>query len=862
MAFATLRLSLGICLAVFTLPFAGFGIGVVQAGATTQDGPIEGVRPPSPALDEQEPETDEGKDELPTIESKTAGMQRFDGFQTFYWDADNGKIWFEIDRFHDDFLYASGLAAGLGSNPVGLDRGQWGRSRVVFYRRVGRRVYLEQRNLRYRANTDNLSEQRAVADSFAASILWSSSIVAQSDERVLVDASSFLLRDAHGVVQTLTRSDQGSFNLDADRSYIHMERTNGFPDNSEFESVLTFGSKSPGARVRETTASPDSVTLRQHHSFVRLPDDGYQPRVFDPRIGGISISFYDYAVPLEDTLHQQWVTRHRLEKKDPTAEMSEAVEPIVYYLDPGAPQPVRDALLEGARWWNEAFESAGFKNGFQVELLPEDADPMDVRYNVIQWVHRSTRGWSYGQSVIDPRTGEIIKGHVLLGSLRVRQDRTIVEGLKGVSPSTACQAGGGEVFDPLFGLDDGLTPTDVALARIRQLSAHEVGHTIGFSHNFAASTYADRASVMDYPAPRIKVGEDGSFDLSDAYGVGVGSWDHVSVKYAYSQFAADADEAAELAKIVQEATDAGELYLSDSDARPAAAAEPRANLWDNGEEPIAELEHLIRVREQALKQFGTNQLVGGRPMSELEQVLVPLYLLHRYQVEAVAKVIGGVEYRYAVQGESTPPTRPIGVERQREALSALLKTLEPSFLAIPDEIRDQIPPKPYGTLRDIERFPSRTTLVFDPLTAAESSADWTLQCILQTRRLNRLVIYSEMEVNELLASMIRGVWMVDLPADRQEASILRTVQTLTLRRMFRLCVDSQAHPDVVAIGRARLDALRRELQIRADTGSDEVMNAHYRWSIERIAKFLDDGTMEDAFPSPQSLPPGSPIGNE
>ncbi|MFK7906626.1 MAG: DUF5117 domain-containing protein, partial [Chitinophagales bacterium] len=499
-----------------------------------------------------------------SIEAKTLGMEKMEGYFPFYWDKKEGKIHLEINQLGTEFLYVHSLAAGVGSNDIGLDRGQLGGQEVVKFVRVGPKVLMVQPNYRYRAESNNQDEKQSIEEAFAQSVLWGFEVSAETNERILVDASSFFLRDAHGVAETLQRTKQGSYSLDGSRSAFYLPRTKNFPENSEFEATLTFVGKPQGGYIRAVTPSPESVTVRQHHSFVKLPDGGYQPRRFDPRSGYFSMSYYDYATPIDQSLQKQFIYRHRLKKKDPLADMSEAVEPIVYYLDRGTPEPIRSALLDGANWWNEAFEAAGYKDAFRVEIFPEGADPMDVRYNLIQWVHRATRGWSYGGSVSDPRTGEIIKGHVSLGSLRVRQDFLIAQGL--IAP-----------------YEEGKTVSkemqEMALARLRQLSAHEVGHTLGLAHNFAASGN-NRASVMDYPHPYVTLTETGDLDFSQAYDVGIGEWDKRAIVYGYQDFPEGTNG---LKQIIVETLDMGFGYMSDSDARSFGSAHPNAHLWDNGE---------------------------------------------------------------------------------------------------------------------------------------------------------------------------------------------------------------------------------------------------------------------------------------
>ncbi|HET9274946.1 MAG TPA: zinc-dependent metalloprotease, partial [Gemmatimonadales bacterium] len=569
----------------------------------------------------------------PTIAEKTRGFNRIDGFVPLYWDAAAGKLWMEIRRLGEELIYITGATTGLGSNDIGLDRGQIGRERIVRFERVGPRVLLVQPNQDYRSSSADPAERRAVRESFATSTLWGFRVEAESDGAVLVDATDFALRDVHDAVGTLTRARQGTFRLDASRSAIHLPNTRGFPRNTEIEVSLTFTSDNPGPWVRSVAPSPEAVTLQERHSFVALPEPGYEPRRFDPRAGFFGISYADYSTPLGEPIRKQFIARHRLRKRNPGAAVSDPVAPIVYYLDRGTPEPVRSALLDGARWWNQAFEAAGYRNAFRVELMPEDADPMDVRYNVIQWVHRSTRGWSYGNSVTDPRTGEIIKGHVSLGSLRVRQDYLIAEGL--LSPYRR-------------GDERAELAERMALARLRQLSAHEVGHTLGLQHNYIASTVG-RASVMDYPHPLVRLAPDGNVDLSEAYDAAIGAWDKEAIRYGYSDFPDGTDEARALDSLLAAARSRNLLFLADQDARPAGSAHPQVHLWDNGADAATELDRVMDVRRAALRRFGEAAIRTGAPLATMEEALVPLYLHHRYQVEAAIKVVGGQFYTYAMR---------------------------------------------------------------------------------------------------------------------------------------------------------------------------------------------------------------------
>ena len=449
--------------------------------------------------------------ETSSIEDKTAGMQKMDGFFPMYWDEKEGKLWLEISRFDTEVLYVRGLSAGLGSNDIGLDRGQSGGTRIVSFQRVGPKILMIQPNYRYRATSDSADERRAVEEGFAKSVLFGFEVAAETDGRVLVDTTGFLIRDAHNIIGRLRQREQATYKLNASRSAVHLPNTKAFPKNTEMDVLVTYTSDQPSNRVGTVTPTSSAVTLRQHHSLVELPRPGFEPRPADPRSGVGALIYEDYSTPLGEPMTKRFARRHRLKKKDPTADVSEPVEPIVYYLDRGVPEPVRSALLDGAGWWNQAFEAAGYKDAFQVEIMPEGTDKMDVRYNVINWVHRSTRGWSSGGSVTDPRTGEIIRGQVTLGSLRVRQDYLIAEGL--LSP----YENGTETPPEL---------AELALARIRQLSAHEVGHTLGFGHNYYASPLgpsvgAGLSAPTRHPTVRRQPRPDGGLRRRDR-GVGQG----------------------------------------------------------------------------------------------------------------------------------------------------------------------------------------------------------------------------------------------------------------------------------------------------------------------------------------------------
>jgi hypothetical protein len=787
--------------------------------------------------------------QTPTIAEKTAGTQKFAGYFSLYWDAKQGKLWLEIDKWNAEFLYQSGLSAGVGSNDIGLDRGQLGKTRIVRFERSGPRVLLLQENLNYRAVSTDADERRAVHDSFAESALWGFTIVGEEKDHALVDATDFFLRDAHGVPEALRRAKQGAYHLDASRCAVDLPQTKNFPLNTEVEATLTFAGDEPGTWVRQVTPSPESITVREHHSFVQLPPPGYKPRVYDPRSSFFGISYMDYATPISEPIVKRFIARHRLEKKDPRAAMSEPVQPIIYYLDRGAPEPIRSALLEGARWWNQAFEGAGYKNAFRVELLPEGADPMDLRYNVIQWVHRATRGWSYGAGVIDPRTGEIIKGHVTLGSLRVRHDYLIAEGLlapyeKGKPVSSKMQ--------------------EMALARLRQLAAHEVGHTLGLNHNYSAST-VNRSSVMDYPPPYVQLAADGRLDLSDAYATGIGEWDKVSIAFGYQDFASGADERAALNKILLDAFGRGLRYLTDQDARPAGSSSSVAHLWDSGTNAVDELNRLMKVREAALKRFGENNIREGAPLATLEDVLVPVYMLHRYQVEAASKLVGGMDYTFALRGDGQTPTQILAPAEQRRALAAVLATLKPEVLALPEPLLKIIPPRPPDYERGGEHFKIHTSPAFDALAPAEAAAQHTLQFLFNPERAARLVEFHARNaenpgLEEVLSAVLDSTWKAPRSAG-YNAEVARVVDEVVLYDLMALAASENCPAQVRAVADLKLAGLAIWLDHSAESSMDDAQRAHLAFAGGQIRRFLED-PKKFALPALDLPPDGPPIGTD
>jgi hypothetical protein len=785
---------------------------------------------------------------LPTIEERTRDMRRIDGFLPMYWEESAGRLWLEIDQLDTELLHIAGLAAGLGSNDIGLDRGQLQGSRIVQFERRGPKVLMVQPNYRYRASSSNPAEVRAVRDAFARSVLWGFTVAAETGDRVLVDLSDFLLRDATNIAQRLR---PGTYRLEPSRSSVYLPMVQNFPQNTEMEVELTFVQQ-PGAGggaggggdfegVGSVAATSEAASLRLHHSFVALPEDGYTPRLADPRAGFFGTTYEDYATPLGESMSVRLISRHRLEKRDPAAAMSEPVEPIVYYLDPGAPEPVRTALLGGARWWNQAFEAAGYRDAFRVEILPDSVSPLDIRYNVINWVHRSTRGWSYGSSVTDPRTGEIIKGVVTLGSLRVRQDYMLAEGL--LSPYTT----GDETPEGL---------SEWALARIRQLSAHEVGHTLGISHNYYSSE-AGRISVMDYPHPLVTLAGD-RIDYSEVYKDGIAEWDSVAIRWGYADFPPGTNESEALERILSEAAERDILFLSNQDV----AISPRVDQWSNGANASAELNRMMEVRRFALDRFGEGAIRRNRPLATLEEVLVPLYLHHRYQVEAAASVLGGLHFQYRLRGDGGVPYRRASADEQRGALNALVATISPSALALPASILERIPPRPSGFGRSRELFPRWTGEAFDAITPAVVAADHVVSNVLAPERAARLVEQNGLEpglpgLHDVLDRLMSATFEAR-PANAYEAEIARAVQRVLIERLIDLAGGSNVMPQVRALATYALK--QRGDALTTSQATDSPAAAHAMALAGDIQRFLERPSAPYTLPGIPTAPPGAPIG--
>lgn len=773
----------------------------------------------------------------PSVAEFTQSMEKAEGFFDLYHDSQHGKYYLFVPHTENSFIFQTSLPWGLGSNDVGLDRGQLGQTQLAHFKVQGQRVLLVAENTQYRAGDKNPAENASVQQAFADSTLFGFDAVASSEDGVLIDYTPFLMTDVHGVSERLQQTGQGQYSIDNSRSVIYPARSKSFPDNTELEATVTFVGQGEGQYVNTILPNADAMTLHFHHSFIRLPDNNYRPRAFAPNSGFWAQTHYDYSAPLGESIAQRVIPRHRLAKKDPIASSSAPQQPITYYLDPGAPEPVKSALLEGASWWAQAFAAAGYENAFQVKMLPADADPMDVRYNVIQWVHRATRGWSYGSSVIDPRTGEIIKGHVTLGSLRVRQDMKIAEGLIGPFNKENSE----ELKEKI---------EQMALARIRQLSAHEVGHTLGIAHNFAAST-DNRASVMDYPHPLVTLTTDGEVSLNDAYDTGIGEWDKQVVAYGYSDFGGMPSEQEQLDRILQQNKSLGLSFISDRDARPVGGAHPTAHLWDNGSDAVTELERLLNVRKQVLNNFGQHQLPSDAALSELQEVFVPIYLLHRYQTEAAVKWLGGVNYQYYINDQKPNDYGPVSPAAQKRALDQLIETVRADTVRVPRSIEKLLVPLAYGYSDNRERFEGRTGLIPDPVSMAASASGFSLSLIFNPQRLNRLsqqhAIKSEVPspvavVNTLFNTLLED-WQAQ-PDDPVSQRVLVTAANALVETMQ----DESVAPEV------RL-ALRNATATLVDKLKGHVV-------VEALAEQLDHYLTEGQWPAgyaPAALPPGSPI---
>jgi hypothetical protein len=742
----------------------------------------------------------------------------------------------DADGVSGRFIYLSQLETGLGSAPIGLDKAGPSSSRILVFRRIGKKVAAEIENPKFVANTGTEDERRAVRRSFATSTIWMGEVAdSNKDGSFTVDLAGFLARDDIGVVQAMKQGGGGDFKLVGELSAADPNFVKIFPRNAEFAARLTFRSDEPTAEVTNIIPDSQTMTLILRHSLIKLPEPGYISR-HDPFGYTIARQQVDFSAPLGSTLVRDVAQRFRLEKVDPAAERSPVKQPIVFYIDRGAPEPLRTALREGVSWWNQAFDAAGFVDAFRAEILPEGADPLDVRYNVVNWVNRATRGWSYGAAIDDPRTGEIVKGSVLLGSLRARQDLIIFQALVGAG---------------LTGTGDPSDPVTATLARIRQLGAHEVGHAIGLAHNMGASSQG-RFSVMDYPAPRVTL-EGGAPSLRDAYGVGLGAWDKWVIRWLYG-----ARTDAEAEPMLAEARAQGLRFVGDGDSRPVGSGNPSGAIWDDFADPVGELSRMMAVRGAALQRFGRASIPAGESLANLRRSFVPIWLLHRYQVEAAAKTLGGVNFPYALNHEGIEPQAVPGAAQQA-ALTALLATLLPENLTVPQHLQLLMSAGFGGNndrQSDIEILPTAGGPVFDPYKATEIGAVQTLTALLAPERLNRLEAQHAADPGVPSPSQLFDR-LIDQSFSRPESEVERRIATTSALALAPVQRNAALSPTVALQLSARLNRLAEQLRRGKVRGADE------DWSRGLGDLLGDREALDKAVADPARLPripPGMPIG--